>query len=202
MAYEVEEFLHPKLNQGFAFIETVNTITVEEDGRDVTYGLKIAVAPLDESKPLEELQMELTLESNIYFVARCTITNDTFEDFKKQQRLKKAETFDSFVESLQTVLDHVTSNRSTYKAIFSKGQLQFKQQLEFKSVKIFALKFDILDAADEYVRAQAQFRYTEKQHELSERMHLLNDLFAHVQEKNPQLYQQLKRSSKFAKKEK
>lgn len=197
------EFLHPKLRENyFTFIETVNSLTVEEDGRDVTYGLKIAVAPVEEGKPVEELHVELILESNIYFVARCVITNENWEEFKKQQKLKKNETLDTFVKSLTTVLEHVTANRTTYKAVFRKGVLTFKQQLEFKSVKIFALKFEVLEPGNDYVREQAQSRYTEKQHLLSERMYLLNDLFEHVEEKNPQLYQQLKRSSKFAKKEK
>lgn len=195
-----EEFVHPKLQAGYKFIEAVPTVTVEEGDRDVTYGITIAVSPIEGD--LEQLDIELTREDDIYFLTRCTLTAETFASFKKDQHLRKTETFATFVESLTSMLKNVTSNRTTYKAVFENDKLTFRQQLEFKAVRIFTLAFQQIDDGDEYVRAQAQFRFSEKQHFLSEQLALLNDLFEHVERKNPQLCQQLKRGSKFAQKEK
>lgn len=197
---EPEEFIHPKLLANYKFIEAVPQVTVEEGDRDVTYNISLAITPADGA--LEELDIELTREDDIYFLTRCTLTADSFESFKKDQHLRKTETLATFVESLKTILKNVTSNRTTYKGIFENNKLTFRQQLEFKAVRIFTLEFAQVDENDEYVRAQAQFRFSEKQHFLSEQMHLLNDLFSHVESKNPQLCQQLKRGSKFAQKEK
>lgn len=197
---EPEEFIHPKILANYKFIDAVSQITVEEGDRDVTYGITVAISPADGD--LEELDIELTREDDIYFLTRCTLTYETFDAFKKEQHLRKTETFATFVESLTTMLKNVTSNRTTFKAVFENDKLTFRQQLEFKAVRIFTLAFAQVDESDEYVRAQAQFRFSEKQHFLSEQLALLNDLFEHVERKNPQLCQQLKRGSKFAQKEK
>ena len=197
---EPEEFIHPKLRDNYKFIEAVPQITVEEGDRDVTYGITVSVTPPDGD--LEQLDVELTREDDIYFLTRCTLTSETFNGFKKDQHLRKTETFATFVESLTAMLKNVTSNRTTFKAVFEGDKLTFRQQLEFKAVRIFTLPFQQIDDNDEYVRAQAQFRFSEKQHFLSEQLAVLNDLFEHVEKKNPQLCQQLKRGSKFAQKDK
>lgn len=193
---EPEEFIHPKLNGGYKFIDTVKMITVDENGRDQTYGLKVAITPAEGD--LEELDVELTREDDIYFLMRCTLTAEGFESFRKEQKLRKSETLVSFVETLKTMFNHIMSNRTTYRAAFENGKMTFQQQLEFKAARIFSLQFTQIEDSDEYVRAQAQFRFSEKQHFLSEQLCLLNDLLNHVELKNPQLCQQLKRGSKFA----
>ena len=197
---EPEEFIHPKLLANFKFIDAVPQITVEEGDRDVTYGITVSISPADGD--LEQLDVELTREDDIYFLTRCTLTVENFDAFKKDQHLRKGENLSLFVESLKTMLKNVTSNRTTYKAVFENNKLTIRQQLEFKAVRIFTLDFTQIDDNDEYVRAQAQFRFSEKQHFLSEQLAVLNDLFDHVESKNAQLCQQLKRGSKFAQKEK
>jgi len=196
---ELNEFMHPKRQQGFRFIEGVSQVIVEEDGKDVTYGLHLSVAPVEGY--LQQLHLEFTHEDDIYFIRRWEMTEEQFKTFKKDQHLRKSDTFGTFVEKLTALLSNVASNRTTFQAVFVGDNLEFRQRLEFKVVTIVALAFQQLDPGDEYVRDQAQFRYAEKQSMLGQMKVRLTQLFAHVEKKNPQLAQQLKRGSKFAQKE-
>jgi hypothetical protein len=190
-----EEYTHPKILAGWTRIEAVPQITIEEGEKDRVRNIDIWICPAEGD--LEQLEIELTSEDDIYSVRRAVLTVSTFPEFRKEQRLRKTETFPGFVECLKTVLKNVATNRSTFRATFEEGHLVFRQQLEFKTVKIFSIEFSGLGAGDEYVKKQAQFRFTEKQHLLNGQLALLKDLFRHVESKNAIMAQQVRKGSKF-----
>jgi hypothetical protein len=194
-----DDFKHPKLKEGFVFRKTIPEFTIEENGRDVSVALTVATSPAQEGEA-SILYIELTRESDIYYVASSELHQDGFPEFRRTQKLRKSQGFLAFIEDLLKILDNVTSNRTTFRAIYTGTSLEFRQQLEFKNVKLFALNFTVLDRTDPYVKNQAQFRYAWLNHRLSEREHLLSDLLEHVRGKNPQLAQQLEKGSKFAQK--
>lgn len=196
---EEEEYLHPLVRQGFKIIYD-KALTVETNDQDQDYSVKVFVSPADGDTT--DLRVELTNESDIYYVTCCELQQNSFEDLKKKQHLRKGENFASFISNITKILDNVNSNRTTFRAIYSindnSATLTFKQQLEFKSITIFSLDFQQAERSDEYVKAQAQFRYNEKEHFLRDQISVLNELLEHVEAKNPQLAQQFKRGSKFA----
>jgi hypothetical protein len=196
-----DELADPKIKDGFKLIALEPLLVVEEvvDGvaTDVSYLLKVAVSPGD-GEP-ESVHIELTRDNDIYFVARCELDVESFETFKKAQRLKKGAALGPFVgETLKKTLENVVNNRTTFKAEYSAGKLSFKQQLEFKSVKIFDLQFVELPRDDEYVKVQAQFRYGIVQTNIRTQERKLKDLFRHIQNKDAALAQQFRKASKVA----
>jgi hypothetical protein len=194
----VEELSHPKFREGFRPVETEKELIVEEGGRDVRYGLLVASYPADGA--FEQVHIELTKEGDIYFLARASLAADDFEDFKKTQRLRKSATLSDFVtRTIAETFAKVVSNRTTFKAVLAANKLTFRQQLEFKNVKIFELQLDVIPPDNEYVREQAQFRYNFLQRLIRDREVKLQELIAHVSNKNPQLGTQLKKTSKFLK---
>jgi hypothetical protein len=194
---------HPKLEEGFKVIEAEPLLIVEvketpqSSGVDVTFGLQVAIFP--DTGEVTEVHVELTKETDIYYVARCTLDTRSFEGFKQQQRLKKSSLLGDFVDStLKKTLSSVMSNRTTFKAIFESEKLLFRQQLEFKNVKIFELEFVVLDKEDPYVKDQAQYRYNRVQRLIRSQDAKLVDLYAHIEQQDKGLSQQFKRSSKLA----
>jgi hypothetical protein len=194
----VQEFSHPKLLEGFKAVDTEKEVIVEEGGRDVRYGLWVALYPAEGD--LQQVDIELTKEGDIYFLARASLTGDTFEDFKKKQHLKKSATLADFVNrTIPETFAKVVSNRTTFKAVFTTEKLTFRQQLEFKNVKIFELDFAVIARTEDYVRRQAQFRYNSLQTLIRDSENRLQELITHVSNKNPQFGAQLKKASKFLK---
>lgn len=196
---EEEEYLHPLVRSGYKVIYD-DLLTVEHDNEDQPYSVRVAVNPAEGNT--EELVVELTLENDIYYCARCSLSAKSFEQFKKSQHLRKGETFPDFIQNVVKIMENVNSNRTTFRAIYEVSDsacvLTFKQQLEFKSIKIFALNFQQWERGEEYIKEQAQFRYNEKEHLLRDQIQVLKELLDHVDSKNPQLAQQLRRGSKFA----
>jgi hypothetical protein len=196
---------HPKLTDGFKLATASPTLIVEEVGpdgpRDVTYNVLIG-STLQDGKPVE-VHVELTRENDIYFLARSTLTAESFTDFREKQHLRKSSHLGDFVAStLIKTLASVTANRTTFKAIFTPeavpAKLLFRQQLEFKNIKIFELEFALLPNTDRYVKDQAQFRYNRIQRLIEAQKSKLLEFFAHVEAQQKQLGQQLRKASKFA----
>jgi hypothetical protein len=103
-------------------------------------------------------------------------------------------------KTLPETFSQVVSNRTTFRAAFTNGaKLTFRQQLEFKNVKIFELGFQQIGRQDPYVRSQAQFRYDSLQKQISIREGDVKNLLTQVSNVNPQFGAQLKKSSKFLK---
>jgi hypothetical protein len=195
----VDELSHPKLLDGFRLVDTETALIVEENKRDVRYQLLVAASPVDGE--LQQVDIELTKEGDIYYLARASLTADNFSHFKERQHLKKSAVFPDFLaNTLKDTFSKVVSNRTTFRAVFTNGtKLTFRQQLDFKNVKIFELDFEVIDREDAYVRSQAQFRYNELKRLIRERKRQLQELVAHVTHTNPQFGAQLKKSSKFLK---
>jgi serine/threonine-protein kinase RIO1 len=192
---------HPKIADGFTPIDVERVLIVEEatdsGTADATYGLLVSTQPND-SDPVEA-HIELTKESDIYYVARAVLDVRTFEDFKQRQRLKKSSQLADFIgTTLKTTLTNVMTNRTTFKAVYSGRTLLFRQQLEFKAVKIFEIDFVQLAKDDPYVKAQAQFRYNRLQYAIRKQEGSLTQLITHIEQKDKSLAQQIKKSTKLA----
>jgi hypothetical protein len=196
-----EKFAHPKLKEGYVFQAHTTDFIVDESGRDSLVTLRVATYP-DTEEAIERVYIEITRENDIYFVANWELLEPNFKEFAQKQHLRKNQTFSQFIRDLLEILQNVTTNRTTFRAIFSgtdpQRKLELKQQLEFKNVPIFCLPFTVVDKADKYVKDQAQFRYQWLSHEIVSQESDLARLMDHIRAQNAPLAQQLEKGTRFA----
>ncbi|OHT03914.1 hypothetical protein TRFO_28761 [Tritrichomonas foetus] len=187
--------MHPLLQSGYEVGYDENLILSTEDEGDSVYHFKIAQFTETENP---EIRIEITKESDIYYVAFFVITPEDFPRFIKKQSFRKCR-YENFAQSLSAVLENARTNRSSFSAIFNNQILEIKQHLEFKTVGIFKIEFGIADRADGYVVDQAQYRYHRKITDFNDRENQLKELLEHVEMRNPQLAAQLRKGLKFGK---
>jgi hypothetical protein len=200
-----EQYTHPKLREGFIFRADISDFTLEEKGRDSVVTLRVATSP-DSQDAANTLYIEIVRESDIYYVATSGLTEDSFPQFRKEQKLRKAQGFNQFIQDLLEILKNVNTNRTTFRAVYNESasgvKLDLRQQLEFKNVIIFSLNFTVLDRTDKYVKDQAQFRYQWLNHEVFGWQSELARLLEHIRGQNPALAQQLEKGKTFAQSQK
>jgi hypothetical protein len=113
------DFKHPKLQDEFIFRKTIPEFTTEENGRDVSVAVTVATRPATE-RNASTLFLEITRENGIYYIASPVLDQDGFL---------------ALIENLLSILDSVTTNRTSFWALFTGTSLEFRQQLEFENVK-------------------------------------------------------------------
>lgn len=203
-SFNSNEFQHPLLVQGYKTAYENDLIIHDTDDSDKQFHIQIFYRDNEEEENNSEILMEATVESDIYSIRRFEVNQESFDQFAKSQPFKKFK-FADFVTKLERALDNVRTNRSSFSAVFSEEDdgylLTIRQQLEFKRVDIFRLKFSLLDESnEEYLGQQAQYRYSFKLSQYDDEVRKLNELFDHIREKNPKLCDQLLKGSKFGQK--
>ena len=189
---------------GYAKQSEIN-LTVQTDDGDKVYKVTVFRYPGGEGEPLENITIELTEEEDIYFVAQCEILKDNYRNTIDK---KVKCTFENFLGQLDTILKNVNQNRTVYSAHYKDNVLTFKQKLQFKTVELFHLNFQVLpetneeaddDSEDEdtYVVKQAQFRFDKLVADVNSVETAYTSLCEHVQKQNKQLYNQLRRGQEF-----
>ncbi|EAY22170.1 hypothetical protein TVAG_093440 [Trichomonas vaginalis G3] len=160
---------------------------------DQQFSLQIFYTQHEESQ-LERIRLELTKEEDIFYIATVTIDQEAFnQNFAKTFKGD----FSQFPVKIKQLIQNVQTNRTVFTAFFEENTLTIKQKLQFKTVRILELKFELLQPDDDYVVDVAQFRYDKKK-TLTEALEASYDqLCKHVQKQNKQLYQQLVRGQDF-----
>ena len=199
-SYTTDPFQHPLLIDGYKTSYENDLIINDSDSTDKQF--HIQVFHKDDENP--QILIEVSVESDIYSIRRFEVSQEDFDQFAKEQPFKKFK-WEDFVTKLERALENVRTNRSSFSAVFTEEDdhylLTIRQQLEFKRVDIFRLKFTLLDQEqEEYLGRQAQYRYSFKLSQYDDEVRKLNELFDHIREKNPKLCDQLLKGSKFGQK--
>ncbi|OHT15603.1 hypothetical protein TRFO_42441 [Tritrichomonas foetus] len=189
-----EQYPHPITLENFQ-IHYQEDLVVTKIEQDIILHFLVA-SSLDGNS----IRVEITDENDIYYVDFFEVTPENYPDFIKQQKFKKCK-YEQFVENIVRLLENIRTNRSAYRAFYDDNcTLSLQQQLEFKRVEIFKLPFEEIERSHDYTVAQAQFRYSQKLARYEDGVQRLEELFEHVQERNPQLCAQLKKGSKYGQK--
>ena len=199
---DITELQHPLFKEGFELHYDEDIVVSFDDGQsteDEILNFKVMT-----HQEQNVLRVEVTRESDIYWVLQFEISEGDFPNFAKKQPFKKIN-FDTFVQNLMRTLDNVKNNRSAYSAVLSAEDeehftLTLRQQLEFKRVDIFRITFTLLADDFDYTQDQAQHRYSYKLIQFEDAQNRLRELFDHIEKKNPQLCAQLRKGSKFSQK--
>ena len=191
-----ERMTHPLLREEAYTLLVSENLTVETEDNEKTFKFSLYKSPGNKEEAMKELRIELTKEDDIYFIAMKEFDEKSFREFAKKAKVKFD--FNSFANKLELVVGNVNTNRTVYSAEFKENKLTFKQKLQFKTVQLFQIPFDILNSEeDEYVDDQAQFRFEEKTALVNSIEEAYNKLCEHVQKNNKQLYSQLRRGQEF-----
>ena len=159
--------------------------------------LRIKIIEVKEDDQLSLLIIELTSESDIFFLFELTFNNEDFNKFKKEQKMNTS--FEEFPHILIEILTEAAKQTEVYSINFTlmedHGSLNVQQILKFKTVDIFSLGF--VPSPDEYVRDQIQYRYNTVRIAANTSRAELSNLYSMLKIKNPGVFKQMKhRSSK------
>ncbi|OHT03317.1 hypothetical protein TRFO_29293 [Tritrichomonas foetus] len=194
---DVTEFQHPIQAEGFEKNYEEDLVVSVDDADELIHFI------LASNPQTNRVRLEISKEADIYWVGQFEISQEEFPEFAKTQPIKKVK-YESFVPNLVKVLENVRTNRSAFSAVLTVEDdsfvLTFRQQLEFKRVEIYRITLNYLSNDFPYTQDQAQFRYSLKLAQYEDAVQRLNDLFDHVESKNPQLCAQLRKGSKFVQK--
>ena len=146
---------------------------------------------------LETVRMELTTELDLFFLYEANYNEASFNQLKDEQKLEI--TFDEFPQLMADILEQYAQNSEEYFVTFKQnnqpsGILLFQQRLRFKSIDIFALEF--VPAQDDYVKDQIQYRYNATRADAKAARTELNDLYALLKIKNPNILKTMKPTRK------
>lgn len=205
-----EKFMHPLLKDEEAgpYEKKLEMDLILKDGNDGTensYHFFIF-----ENAEARIIRLEITRESDIFWILSEEIAEDQIAEFQKKQKFFKKVTYDKLISNLEQVLKNVQTNRSSFTATFttsdqSQFELVITQQLEFKQVEILRIPFVLLEEDEnhaEYINDQAQFRYSVKLNEYEREVNRLKELFDTLEAdpENRQLCAQLRKQSKITRK--
>ena len=189
------EIYDPSLRDGGKIIFN-NEVPVEfrsdETKQSEMVILRFKIIEIKEKDQLSLLVIELTSESNIFFLFELTFNNEDFNQFKKEQKMETE--FAEFPQVLIEILTEVAKQTDVFNINFTlkkdHGSLNIQQILKFKTVDIFSLGF--IPAPDDYVRDQIQYRYNTVRMEAITARAELNNLYSMLKIKNPGALKQIK----------
>lgn len=119
----------------------------------------------DEDGKLISARLELSMQSNVFFLYQAHFEANDYEELKKSERLKIE--FDEFPCVLAEIFDKTgidTDFLVQFETTNDTYLLKIKMPMRFKIVDIFAIKFK--KASEELVHDSVQYRYNMVQYEL------------------------------------
>jgi hypothetical protein len=144
-----------------------------------------------DSKFFEKLRLELSADSDLFFLYEAEFTADQYEQLTAEQQIVLP--FAELPGALMELVRHVSAGSGGIFVSFAKtddtqAALIFDQQLKFKKVQIMRVEFTA--SSTELVQDSIQFRFdTWKQRALSTQTEL-EDLCAMLKIKNPSVLKQ------------
>lgn len=189
------EYMHPIIAEGFDVFFNKDVVVMMENDRDKLFHFRIAQRDDDDGS--SEIRVEMTVDSDIYYLGLFEMDNESYQTFIKTQTYKKCK-FENFAQHLAAILENARTNRSSYNVIFNGTLLTLEQRLEFKTVGIFRLEFHEEQRDNPYVVEQAQYRYHRKISACHDIENQLRELLDSVNKKNPTLCTQLKKALKYS----
>lgn len=145
-----------------------------------------------EKKQISKLRIEMTNDQNIFEVYVKEFDDASFSEWKKKFHFDSD--FQNFGKKFHELLDLCATKKTQFRVSWKKNLIVFSQHLEFKTIIIMKLDFQLADD-EEYINDQALHQYISLIHNTNQQIEKLKRLKEHVQKKNPQLARQLDRSS-------
>ncbi|KXZ55053.1 hypothetical protein GPECTOR_3g211 [Gonium pectorale] len=200
--YPALEELDPSLVDGFKLVyerevpfelrSAVGLDPPSEVGALEAVKVKILV---QEGPQLKTIRVELSSESNLFFLYVHELSEPSFKEVQESQRLMVD--FNDYPTVLMRMLNQCIREPHTVLAIFimqptGEARLDFIQNMEYKFVELLSCRF--LAAGEELVRQHATYRYNVVKARLQLMQARLADINAAVKVKNPSLLLQLQRT--------
>ncbi|KAG2493973.1 hypothetical protein HYH03_007900 [Edaphochlamys debaryana] len=157
--------------------------------------IRVKILLQQESGRTRTIRVELSCESNLFFLYVHDLTEASFKEMQETQRLMIE--FPDYPTVLMRMLNQCIREPHVYLAVFimqptGEARLDFIQNMEYKFVELISAKF--LAAGEELVRQHVTYRYNVVKARLQLMQARLADVNAMVKVKNPSLLLQLQRT--------
>ncbi|KAG2430775.1 hypothetical protein HYH02_013614 [Chlamydomonas schloesseri] len=157
--------------------------------------IRVKILIKSEGGQPKTIRVELTSESNLFFLYMHDLTEATFKQMQESQRLMIE--FPDYPTVLMRMLNQCIREPHIYLAVFimqptGEGRLDFIQNMEYKFVELLSVRF--MAAGEDLVRAHVSYRYNVVKARLQLMTARLADINAMVKVKNPSLLLQLQRT--------
>ena len=163
------------------------------DGESDEQIVRFKIITISNDDKLDEVRVEISCDSDLFLYFEARYPRAAFVELKSSQNLTIE--FEEFADMLIESLTQNVKNKEEYECEFvessdTEGILSFKQKLKFKSVDIFALKFEA--STNEFVKAQIQYRFNTVHTDLKIARTELGDLYSMLKIKNPTVLKQMR----------
>jgi hypothetical protein len=142
------------------------------------------------SDPIESVRIELSNESDLFFLFEATYDSESYNDLRGAQDLTVD--FADFPPALTDIFTAAAVRDGEFKLQFTddgEPMLTVQQGLKFKTVNVFSLHFN--RPSDETVKNRIQMRYHEVRAQLAGVRENLNNVYAMLKIKNPSVLKQV-----------
>jgi hypothetical protein len=150
----------------------------------------VATVLVSGSDPLETVRIELSSETDLFFLFDCELTEQAYEDLRSAHELSIE--FEKFPKAFSDILSAADSLDGEFKLQWTAGTepvLTVQQNLRFKTVTIFQLQFS--QTSNEALRDRIQARYNEVRTELAAVRGDLLSVYSMLKIKNPSVLKQV-----------
>ncbi|DAZ95108.1 TPA: hypothetical protein N0F65_009739 [Lagenidium giganteum] len=164
--------------------------------------IKVKILIMGEDSDIRSVKIELSTESDLFFLYAHTCDIDTFHAMQEQQKLMVD--FPDYANVLIRMLNNCIKEPHNHLAVYlmqadGRARLDFIQNMEYKFVEL--LSVDFLRSSDDAIRQHITYRYNSMKSRLQvlqTRLHgmlyLQQEVNNIVKTKNPSLLLQLQKS--------
>jgi len=157
--------------------------------------IRCKILALGEEHHPHHCRIELTSESDLFFLYTHSVDEGNFRQMQEHQKLMID--FPEYVSVVMKMLNHCIKEPQSYLAVFvmqrdGQARLDFIQNMEYKFIEM--LSCDFVASPEEVVRQQITFRYNSVKSRLALMQGRLEDINALVKVKNPSLLLQLQKT--------
>jgi hypothetical protein len=147
------------------------------------------------SKPIESVRIELSTESDLFFLLEAEYNPESYAALQKEQDLTID--FDQFPVALSDIFTSASSREGEFRLRLTGDDepvLTVIENLKFKTLTVFRLRF--ARPPDEKVKESIQERYEEVCAQLATVRHDLLNFYGILKIRNPSVLKQVKTSRK------
>ncbi|CAD8176502.1 unnamed protein product [Paramecium pentaurelia] len=200
----VLEDIDPSLEGGFK-IQFNKEINIETRISNANTGpqeigtleqIKVKILVQGDQQAFENLKIELTSETDLFFNYIAIIDKENFKKIKEEQKLTIE--YPQFLQMLIKLLNSSHKEPNHFFCVFfmqqdGSAKLDFIENLEYKFMEMLTLEFSC--ATEETIRQNVSFRYNFMKAKLQFVQNKLNDITSLIKLKNPSLLAQLNKVS-------
>eukprot|EP00644_Phytophthora_capsici_P006262 jgi/Phyca11/549442/estExt2_Genewise1Plus.C_PHYCAscaffold_320263 len=195
--------LDPSLAGGFRVIydrETPFELRIQDaDNTPQQIGtleaIKVKILILGSDTDIHVVRLELSTESDLFFLYTHTCDSESFHAMQEQQKLMVD--FADYANVLIRMLNNCIKEPHNHLAVYlmqadGRARLDFIQNMEYKFIEL--LSVDFMRASEDTIRQHITFRYTSMKSRLQVLQTRLHEVNSIVKTKNPSLLLQLQKT--------